>query len=351
MEHYQQKLDGTYSHTPNDTETMSGIVEQDASITLKNYHGFENGTYTNQKVARNGSTVVKVYYERKTIRLHFAPNGGIIDGSSDQKTISGKYGANLVLPTPKRDGYTHEKWLDNNSHEPPTTFTLECNNTSYTAQWRANTYKLTFNGNGSNNGTMSEQQCTYDSAQNLSENKFRKTGHLFKGWSTTASGTVEYTDTQSVKNLSAVDDETVPLYAVWKAANLDTIEMADIKAYDKKMKPPEIALSFPAGTWFLFKTRNGKYSILHITAVAGDSSSVTATFEYKTFNDDGTVLSSERGKTARATSRPDKAALFNLETGALITNNSEYDVFFAYAPSSDKVLLMPSNSSKYYELE
>lgn len=66
---------------------------------------------------------------------------------------------------------------------------------------------------------MSDQQFTYGQAQNLTANAFSRTGYDFIGWSTTFNGEAEYTDGQSVSNLTAEDGQTVTLYAKWNISN------------------------------------------------------------------------------------------------------------------------------------
>ena len=60
---------------------------------------------------------------------------------------------------------------------------------------------------------MSNQTFTVGTAQNLRTNGFTKTGHYFAGWATSASGSVVYSDGQSVKDLSTTNGATEYLYA------------------------------------------------------------------------------------------------------------------------------------------
>lgn len=91
----------------------------------------------------------------------------------------------------------------------------DCSTTLY-AQWKANSYKIAFNGNGATGGSMSNLAITYGSAKNLTANGFSKTGYTFKGWNTKADGTgAAYADRASVKNLTSTNNGTVTLYAQW----------------------------------------------------------------------------------------------------------------------------------------
>lgn len=76
-------------------------------------------------------------------------------------------------------------------------------------------YTVKYNGNGATSGTMADSSYRYDKAQALSANTFKRTGYTFKGWATTVSGSVKYSDQQSVYNLTATNGATVTLYAVW----------------------------------------------------------------------------------------------------------------------------------------
>ena len=83
------------------------------------------------------------------------------------------------------------------------------------ARCSANSYTVVFNANDENaEGTMSNQTYEYDEEKKLTKNAFTKTGYTFKGWATSASGSVVYTDEQKVSNL--VQSGTINLFAVWR---------------------------------------------------------------------------------------------------------------------------------------
>ena len=95
------------------------------------------------------------------------------------------------------------------------------------AKWTANKYTVTFDGNGATGGSMSEQGFTYGSEQTLTKNGFTYGDYVFLGWSKEAKGTVEYTDQQSVSNLTTENNGEVVLYAIWatpKTIYLKTVE-------------------------------------------------------------------------------------------------------------------------------
>ena len=85
--------------------------------------------------------------------------------------------------------------------------------TTITAIFAANTYKVKFASNGGT-GEMADQTFTYGKAAELTANAFTKTGYTFKGW-TSSDGNI-YNDKQNVSNLTSIDGGTVTLTALWE---------------------------------------------------------------------------------------------------------------------------------------
>ena len=84
------------------------------------------------------------------------------------------------------------------------------------ANWKANTYQVVYNAN-KGTGAMSPTTISYDSDGILRKNIFTRTGYTFLGWSTNPNATsAQYTDQQSVRNLTAANGGQITLYAVWQ---------------------------------------------------------------------------------------------------------------------------------------
>ena len=84
------------------------------------------------------------------------------------------------------------------------------------ATYRANTYTISYNGNGATGGSTASSSHTYNAAKTLTTNGFTRTGYTFAGWNTQANGSgTNYSDNQSVTNLSSTQGATVTLYALW----------------------------------------------------------------------------------------------------------------------------------------
>ena len=129
--------------------------------------------------------------------------------------------ASVTLPTTTREGYTFSGWYTaasggNKVGNAGASYTPTADVTLY-AHWTANSYTVKFNKNNSSaTGSTADEDFTYGVAKALTSNGFSLTGYDFKGWAETASGAVKYTDGQSVKNLTATNNGTVNLYAVWE---------------------------------------------------------------------------------------------------------------------------------------
>ena len=229
VEHYQQELDGTYPTTATGTDsgltgTTGASLSVGSGITLKDYPGFEYDKLepASPTIAADGSTVVKVYYKRKMITVTFRLNGGNISENTGDVVKRDKYGAPLTAPTApvlNKTGYTLSGWQPT-PPAPALSATFPAADATYTAQWTANTYKVRFNKNDSNaSGIMSDQDFTYDQPQELTSNGFTKIGYTFDGWAKSADGSKEYSDRQSVSNLTTTANGTVDLYAKWVASS------------------------------------------------------------------------------------------------------------------------------------
>lgn len=106
---------------------VSGIPGQQTSETAPAAPtGFMDGQVVQQVLADDGSTVVEVKYERKTVTITI----NSITGAGTSGLVSpftGKYGAATnISPTPPAN-FTFVKWVDNNGSDVtiPTTFPLE----------------------------------------------------------------------------------------------------------------------------------------------------------------------------------------------------------------------------------
>ena len=149
-------------------------------------------------------------------RIDYELNGGIDPGNPTSYSTTTK---DFTLMAPTKTGYTFTGWTGSNGTTPQKTVTIKKGTTGnmfYEAHWKANTYTLVYNGNGSTSGSMSNQTLTYDKEHTLTKNAFAKNGYIFAGWNTKANGSgTKYNDADKVKNLANEQGSTITLYAQW----------------------------------------------------------------------------------------------------------------------------------------
>lgn len=128
VEHYQQNVDDD-KYTLAETETKEGYTEQEVGEGLGNtYDGFTALLYDpTTKIAADGSTVVKVYYDRNYYLLKLNLNGGY-----GAEPLYARYGASISVADPQKAGYKFDRW------EPSLPATMPAESTSHTAQWSTN---------------------------------------------------------------------------------------------------------------------------------------------------------------------------------------------------------------------
>ena len=87
------------------------------------------------------------------------------------------------------------------------------------AVWAANSYTVTFNGNGGKYGTASsyKQTMTYNATETLLPCGFTKPGYTFAGWGRTSKEAIYADEETAAFNLTDRNKGSVTLYAVWTA--------------------------------------------------------------------------------------------------------------------------------------
>ena len=232
----------TYSYSnnnnPGDTATVTATGTE-------NYTGSVSKTFTiNPKVTFNN-------------------NNGI--GTMSDEHVTYNINTALTANTFTKVGYYFKEW-NTAANGSGTSYANQANvkltaNTTLFAIWEANQYSIKFDKNDNlATGTMTNQEFTYDQAQNLTANGFNKIGYSFAGWATTSSGAVVYTDEQSVSNLTEENNVEVTLFAKWTANSYSvTLNAGDygtinelagwIRAQDNKTATKDIIYDGAYGTF------------------------------------------------------------------------------------------------------
>lgn len=139
VEHYQQNVDND-DYTLLETEPKKGYTESPVGDGLAkntktdtNYSGFYSLLYdTSTKIAADGSTVVKVYYDRYYYLMNFD-----LDGGYGVEPIYARYGAPINVDKPTKPGYSFNVW------EPELPATMPAENTAHKATWNTGTTSYT----------------------------------------------------------------------------------------------------------------------------------------------------------------------------------------------------------------
>lgn len=125
VEHYQQNVDDD-NYTLANTEIKNGYTESPVGANLATtYEGFYSLLYDNTtKIAADGSTVVKIYYDRYYFLMNFD-----LDGGYGVEPIYARYGATINVGTPTKPGYSFGVW------DPQLPATMPAENTTHKATW------------------------------------------------------------------------------------------------------------------------------------------------------------------------------------------------------------------------
>lgn len=191
----------------------------------KSGYTFTGWTGSNGTTAQKSVTITKGSTGNRSYTANWTPtnytisynaNGGSLSG---QKTSYNIETANFTLPQPTRSGYTFTGWTGTGLSSATKSVTVSkgsTGNRSYTANWSANGYTVSFNynkpstatGTMSGNGTTSKG-VTYATAYGTLPQPSIP-GWAFNGWYTAASGGSGISATTTY---TAVGNQT--LYAHW----------------------------------------------------------------------------------------------------------------------------------------
>lgn len=160
----------------------------------------------------SGSGSVNVDAKTHTVITYNANGGSGAPGNQDKW-----WGEQMWLSgtKPSRTGYNFSHWSASSggNYSPGQEYTADPGGTvTMTAQWSEITYQVSYNANGGS-GAPAAQTKRYTANLTLSSTKPTRSGYIFKGWATSASGAVLYQPGGTYSNNSAVT-----LYAVWEVA-------------------------------------------------------------------------------------------------------------------------------------
>ncbi|MGI0529637.1 InlB B-repeat-containing protein [Treponema socranskii] len=147
VEHHKQNVTGD-EYTKAEEETKYGKPAENTQAEAKPYEGFNAKPIEQKPVAGDGTTVVKVYYNRKEISLSLNLDGGSTTTPLSGGKLKGRFEAPVTVADPTKAGHIFTGW------NPPLPATFPAEDGTHTAQWTPiPKYAVTFSVEGGN-GTL-----------------------------------------------------------------------------------------------------------------------------------------------------------------------------------------------------
>ena len=204
VEHYQQNVEDN-EYALFETEDKNGSTDTETAAAAKSYAGFIAREFKQEKISGDGSTTVKIYYDRKMVILTLN-----YDNGTAAKTITGKFGADVKVDVPTKTGYTFAAW----NPELPATFPAE--DTQYTAKWvKEGDYIITYKNT---ENAVNDNPAGYNvETETITLKPAIKAGYIFDGWYK------EDSFATKVNEITKGSTGNITLYAKW---SLETYKIA-----------------------------------------------------------------------------------------------------------------------------
>lgn len=180
-----------------------------------NFAGWYNGT---TKVSSNASYTFAVTANisltaKFTIKTFTTTTANSTGGTASVNKSSVEYGGSAIWTATPSTGYNFSKWSNGSTANPLTVSNITAN-THITPVFVLKSYTVTWNGNG---GTPSKSSSSFHYNDVLGTlPTATRTEHVFKGWSTSASGSVNVNESTKVT-------KDVTYYAIWQINRYELI--------------------------------------------------------------------------------------------------------------------------------
>ena len=226
------KITNGYSYTV----TLKGLRVGTFTVSLKaglisDAAGNTNAAVTSGNVTVNGRTYTVTFSKGSNVSAISSTSSSCTTTGSSLTCTIGTY-PTITAAT----GYSASTWYDSTAKKDTGIASGGSGsgyaigqNTTMTAQAKANTYTISYNANGGS-GTMASTTATYGSTTTISANTFTKTGYSFAGWTTNSDGSddgygwTNWSGTwKYVNGQYGISGGKLVLYARW-SANTYTIK-------------------------------------------------------------------------------------------------------------------------------
>ena len=210
------------------TLALQGTLAKDG-YTFAGWNELSDGTGTNRD-ANTGYTPTGniTLYAKWTINqytISYSGNGS--DGGSTPASVTQNYNTTFTVAanTFTRAGYTFSNWNAQSNGggasytANSSTYTIGASNATLFAIWTINTYTVTYNGNGSDGGSVPvDGNSPYNFNASITvlgnSGNLTKSGFTFSGWNTLANGEGI---ARAANSTFSMGSSNVTLYAVWSA--------------------------------------------------------------------------------------------------------------------------------------
>lgn len=184
------KITNGYSYTV----TLKGLRVGTFTVSLKaglisDAAGNSNAVATSGNVTVNGRTYTVTFSKGSNVSAISSTSSSCTTTGSSLTCTIGTY-PTITAAT----GYSASTWYDSTAKKDTGIASGGSGsgyaigqNTTMTAQAKANTYTISYNANGGS-GTMASTTATYGSTTTIYANTFTKTGYSFAGWTTNSDG-------------------------------------------------------------------------------------------------------------------------------------------------------------------
>ena len=230
---------------------------------------------------------IKISTELINYSISYNLNGGSMSGRASYNVNT----ATFTLPTPSKTGYTFTGWTGSNGSTPQTSVSINkgsTGNKSYTANWKANAYTVTYNPN-KGSGSMSPDAVTYGTAYKTKKNTFTRAGYTFNGWNERADGTGTGWSLSSSGVYEANKTWTwsytnnITLYAQWTPNNY-TYNIKYVSSSGKQLSSDTVTGTFDTIKTITPPAKTGYTTPAAQTVKFDSTSAKTITFTYQLIN-------------------------------------------------------------------